>query len=58
MTTDKKLPILKNASVQANGRINGQLFNDDRWEDGTWVNTSPIQSVKTLNTEYIVEFKE
>lgn len=48
---------LKNASVSESGRITGQIFDDPRWEDGTWVNTSPIQTVKTLNTEYIVEFK-
>ena len=48
---------LKNASVSPNGRIVGQIYDDPRWPDGTWVDTSPIQTVKTLNTEYIVEFR-
>ncbi len=54
--TDENIPILKNIKVTNSDRITGQIFNDKRFDDGTWVTTSTIKEIRTRNTLYKVEF--
>jgi hypothetical protein len=52
--------ILKNATVQKNGRVSGQIYGDKkgRFQDGEWISTSPIQKIVTKNSTYEIELQE